>query len=585
MTMPDSTMRTTWGDESPSTRTTERLRLLVALASIGLLTACSGSDESASDTTQDSVDTTVVAVAEDTTTGTEADEPEADKPTTNGRLSAADATPIAASAETNGLNGIFVSPVDGTVYVAAVGGDELTIHDPETGELLERLGPESGVNAPDDVFITDDGTIYWTEILNGHVGMMTPDGETKRQLVGPGVNPITVSDDGRLFVGRIFVGAGLYELDPNLEAEPVLLIEDPGINAFDFGPDGFLYAPSWFTGEIVRIDVDAATPVPEVVASGFTQPSSAKFDAAGELYMSDFATGEVWKLDLEGGEHELIVDIEGTIDNIAFDSDDRLFIAAGADNQIIRYDDGRIDVLGEFGIGQPGGVAVSADGTVWVADFSAIHGFTPGERQPTTSIYDVSGATVAIDGDNLIAASVAENSVQIIDPATGEILQDIQTLALPTNAIRHGEMLVASQAGAGNVVNAEDPTEVLLDTVVGPLGMASDGTTLYVGDFFMGNIWAVGADGATLLASELISPEGMAVDGDRLLVAEPTLKRITAIDLATGAKSVVIDGLDYSDRIPQDYVPFGMVASIAVGSDGTIYVSDDGVNQVYAFTR
>ena len=81
---------------------------------------------------------------------------------------------IGRSAATNGLNGIYVSPVDGNVYNASVGGDEITIHDPETGDLLSRLGPESGVHGPDDLFITDDGTIYWTEILTGYVGMLAP---------------------------------------------------------------------------------------------------------------------------------------------------------------------------------------------------------------------------------------------------------------------------------------------------------------------------------------------------------------------------------------------------------------------------
>ena len=112
---------------------------------------------------------------------------------------------IGRAAETNGLNGIYVSPLDGNVYNASVGGDEITVHDPETGDLLNRLGPESGVHGPDDLLITEDGTIYWTEILTGHVGMLAPGSDPVRQLVGPGVNPITMSDDGRLFVGRIFL--------------------------------------------------------------------------------------------------------------------------------------------------------------------------------------------------------------------------------------------------------------------------------------------------------------------------------------------------------------------------------------------
>jgi sugar lactone lactonase YvrE len=502
---------------------------------------------------------------------------------------------IGRAAETNGLNGLYVSPFDGNVYVASVGGDEITVHDPDTGELLDRLGPESGVRGPDDVFIADDGTVYWTEILTGFVGMLKPDGTFMRQEVGPGVNPITMSDDGRLFVGRIFLGMGLYELDPDLDpgVPPVLLNADLVVNGFDFGPDGNLYAPSFFTGEVLKIDVDAAMPVGEVVADGFQVLSSVKFDSMGNAHTVDLAAGQVFKLDLVGGNHEMLIDIEGTIDNMAFDADDRLFIAAGNDNQIIRRDADGITALGEPGLGLPGGVAASPDGSVWVGDFFAMRGFESNPKEWTTSFYDrfappgtgfASAATVAADGDNLIISSGFSNSVQIIDPATGAIVLDIRTLAGPTNAIRHGDALVASQLLAGNVVNAET-AEVLADSLAVPLGLASDGETLYVGDWATGIVWAVADTGTTMLATGLAFPEGMAVDGDRLLVVETGLKQVTAIDLATGDTSAAIVGLDYSDRIPEAFFPYGLMSGVEVGPDRSIYVSDDGVNKVYEFRR
>ena len=114
---------------------------------------------------------------------------------------------VARAAQTNSLNGIYVSPHDGEVYVASVGGDEITVHHPRTGRLLDRIGPERGVNGPDDVFITEDGTVYWTEILTGHVGMLKPDGTFTRQFVGLGANPITMNDEGRLFVNLLFLGS------------------------------------------------------------------------------------------------------------------------------------------------------------------------------------------------------------------------------------------------------------------------------------------------------------------------------------------------------------------------------------------
>ena len=502
---------------------------------------------------------------------------------------------VGRAAETNSLNGIYVSPYDGNVHVASVGGDEITVHDPNSGRLLDRIGPERGVHGPDDVFITDDGTIYWTEILTGHVGMLKPDGTFMRQFVGPGVNPITMSDDGRLFVGRLFLGQGLYELDPDLQDPPVEINGALTVNSFDFGPDGYLYAPSFFTGEVLRIDVDSAIPVTaDVVANVGGVSSAVKFNSLGEAYAVNIGEGIVLKLDLSGADaHEVILDVEGTIDNIAFNSDDVLFVAVGADNEIVRIDpNGHTRTITRRGLGLPGDVAVSPDGTVWVTELFAMNGFTRG-KTPTTSFYDrflppgvgfAGATTVVADGDNLLLTSGFSNALQVLNPTTGAVSLDIRTLAGVTNAVRHNGDIVAAQIAAGNVVNAENPSEVLLDGLFVPLGLASDGDTLYVGDWASGIVWAVADGGASPLATDLLFPEGMAVDGDRLLVVETGRQQVTAIDLATGDTSPVIVGLDYSDRIPEGFFPFGIMSGVAVG-ERSIYVSDDGVNKVYEFRR
>jgi sugar lactone lactonase YvrE len=502
---------------------------------------------------------------------------------------------VGRAAATNSLNGVYVSPYDGNVYVASVGGDEITVHDPRSGRLLDRIGPERGVHGPDDVFITDDGTIYWTEILTGHVGMLKPDGTFMRQFVGPGVNPITMSDDGRLFVNRLFLGQGLYELDPELVDPPVEINGALSLNSFDFGPDGFLYAPSFFTGEVLRIDVDSAIPVAaDVVANVGGVSSAVKFNSLGEAYAVNIGAGKVLKLDLSGADaHQVILDVEGTIDNIAFSINDVLFVAVGADNEIIRIrPNGHTRTITRRGLGLPGDVAVSPDGTVWVTELFAMNGFTNG-KTPTMSFYDrflppgvgFAGATTVVpDGDNLLLTSGFANALQVFDPATGTVSLDIRTLAGVTNAVRHNGDIVATQIALGNVVNAENPAEVLLDELFVPLGLASDGDTLYVGDWASGIVWAVDGAGASPLATGLAFPEGMAIDGDRLLVVETGRRQVTAIDLATGDTSPVIVGLDYSDGIPEGFFPFGIMSGVAVG-ERSIYVSDDGVNKVYEFRR
>ena len=497
----------------------------------------------------------------------------------------------------NGPNGVYVGP-EGKVYAASVQGDEITVQDPDTGEMLDRIGPERGVHGPDDVFVTDDGTVYWTEILGGNVGMLKPDGTFKVQQVAPGVNPITMSDDGRLFVARVFMGDGLYELDPELETPPQPLIEDlVGMNGMDFGPDGQLYGPLMFGGAVARVDIDADAPTAEVVVDGFRYPTAVKFDASGQLHVVDLAEGQIVRVDPGSGEREVVVDIEGTLDNMAFHPDGRIFTAASSDGHVLRADAGTVEPLNESGFAAPAGVAVAPDGTVWVAaDAFSIRGIGP-DNEPATSFYDrnappgtepATGFSVSADGDQLITSSWFGNVVSVFDPATGEVATDIRTLAAPLNAIRHGDRLVAAQGGlpeGNNVVDAETGEE-LIGGLALPLGLASDGETLYVSDWVLGTVFAVGPDGeAVPLASELAFPEGLALDGDRLLVVEEGLDRVAAIDLASGEISTVVEGLDLGERVIPGALPYGSFNGVAVGPLGEIVVTEDGTNTVYRFTR
>ncbi|HDH03580.1 MAG TPA: hypothetical protein ENH15_04980, partial [Actinobacteria bacterium] len=166
--------------------------------------------------------------------------------------------------------------------------------------------------------------------------------------------------------------------------------------------------------------------------------------------------------------------------------------------------------------------------------------------------------TVSPDGDNLIVTGWFSNSVQVIDPADGAILEDIRTLAVPTNAIRHGERLVAATIGTGNIVDATTGEEILGGLSV-PLGLASDGQTLYVGDWATGIIHAVAPDGtSTVAVTGLTTPEGLAIFGDRLLVVEEALDRIVIVDPISGRIVPIIEGLNLGSRVIPGAVPYGI---------------------------
>ena len=158
------------------------------------------------------------------------------------------------SACSNGIN--FDS--DDILHVTSILTSEIVLMDRD-GVVIQRLGADQGVKGPDDVAVAPDGTIYWTNYSSGEACRRAAD-TTTCQFVGAFINPITISDDGRVFVATampVFSDA-LYELDPDLVQAPQRIFNNPGwLNGMDWGPDGFLYAPSWTERNILRIDVDS----------------------------------------------------------------------------------------------------------------------------------------------------------------------------------------------------------------------------------------------------------------------------------------------------------------------------------------
>lgn len=507
--------------------------------------------------------------------------------------SAAPAGPIdvwGQAADVPGPNGIFVGGPNNYIYQANVAGEEIDVVDPESGEVLDRIGPERGVHGPDDLYVTPDGTIYWTEIFQGNVGRLAPDGTWRIQHVELGTNPITMNAQGRLFVALDFLGNGLFELDPELIAPPKLLIRDiEALNGFGFGPDGKLYGPLFFQHKVVKIDVDANPPTVETVADGFRVPSAVDFDSKGRMIVTDFAEGQIWRIDLATGTREKLLDIEGIIDNSEVGPDDSVYSAAFGDGQIWKIDpSGASRPLTNSGLFAAGGVAVEPDGSVVVANWFTLNRYTNGEL--TRTFYDrfdapgegMSGPnTVAVDGPNLILTGFFSNFLQVMDAKTGAILKDVRDLKTPTNAIAYKGDIAVSEKG-GDVLRLSDRS-VLIDGLDLPTGLATDGTTLYVADWKSGGIWAVGPAGKKQVAYGLNHPEGLAVAPDgKLLVAEEGLSQVTSVDLTNGDRRAVAHvamGRHYAPGL----IDYNMLTGIAIDPKGGFWVTSDHDNVVYRF--
>ncbi len=507
-------------------------------------------------------------------------------------------TVLAQGGPLHGTNGILFGP-DGNLYIASVVSSAILAIDPESGTIVSRWGSDDGVNGPDDLAFGPDGSAYWTDIAGGEIGKRAPDGTTSIVgAPGPGANLITFSDDGRLFVSQCFLGDQLFEIDPDGADEPRLIHDELGpgcgLNGMDWGPDGKLYGPRWFRGEVARVDVDSGAV--ETVATGFRIPAAVKFDSAGRLHVLDTQAGEVVRLDLSSGSREVVGRPGTGLDNLALDRDDRIFVSSFMDGSIVEVtgpDTVRQVLLSH--VNSPGGIAYTAEGRLFLADGAALRELDPSTGESIHAagalVTDVGQAmSVHPHGEHLVLSS--PTTVTVWDPDGDRVVARVEGFEEAIDALGHGEDIFVSEYGTGSVVRF-DPDSAEGRTVVAsglsePAGLAVHGGDVYVADR-SGAVLQVLDDGAVLetpraVATGLSGPEGIAVGDDgSLYVVEVEAGRVARVDVESGAATAVVEGLALRGperRALGGTTSVGELAGIAVG-DGVLFVSAYRDNRVY----
>lgn len=487
------------------------------------------------------------------------------------------------------------------LYAGSVVGMSIYSVDTEKGNVKTFVGPIQG--QADDLEFGPDGTLTWTSYLLGKVHSRDSAGNIKVLAEGLlGINSLAFKQDGRLFASQVFLGDALYEIDVNGKKPPRKIIEKMGgLNGFDFGPDGMLYGPLWFKGQIAKVDVDTGTL--EVVAAGFKVPAAANFDSAGNLWVVDTALGEVVKVDVRTGNKKVVAKVKTSIDNLALDSKNNLYISNMADNSIhqINTQTGESRTVVEGGLSVPSGIGVYSSGgvdTIYLADlfaYRSINGST-GEvtdlarMQADTLEYPMSAR---VNKKTVLLCSWFTGTLQVVDRKTGRTIEMIHKLSAPHDALAlpKGGYLVA-ELGTGKLLkvsglHGKDRTAVI-EKLAGPHGMSwASKDAVYISEVFGGMISRVNINTGqkTVVVSGLKFPEGIDVAPDgKIIVAEVGKKRLIAVNPKNGAIDEIAGQLNVGLPPYPGFVPSQVPTGVGVSSNGTIYMSSDIENAVYKFT-
>lgn len=501
----------------------------------------------------------------------------------------------------HGIHGITFTS-DNRLLAGSVLGRAIYEIDAETGDTSIYIDAPEGM--ADDLEEGPNGELGWTAFLDGKYYLRTKDGEILTLAEGlPGLNSTAWSPDGRLFTTQVFLGDALYELDPAGNAPPRKIMEGMGgLNGFDFGPDGKLYGPLWFKGQIARVDVNTAEL--NVIADGFEVPAAVNFDSKGNLWVVDTARGEVIRVDVTTGDKTLVAEVDAAIDNLAISATDELVITNMADNAVIRID----TETGESTPLTSGALAVAADlamvtsedgkETLYIGDLFSFRALDI-ESGEVSEVGRVFGAnidypiSVGANGGEIALAGWSAGMVQRYDTTTGELGDIHHNFTTPLDALPlpGGDTLVAEYArGALVRVDGNDwtkRTDVATDLAGPSTLLALENGNVLVSENISGAISEINLETGekTVIVEGLSGPEGFDRNTDgTLFVAEVGAKQITMIS-ASGEKSVIGTDLPIGFAGPAEGLPIYVPTGLAVSAAGDVYFASDMEAAIYRLKR
>ncbi len=501
-------------------------------------------------------------------------------------------------------NGISFDPTDGTLWVANVFGSTITQIDPETGDVISRLTEDDGVFFPDDVFVADDGTIYWTEIVLGLVFKKPVDAPASPLAALNSANPLVLTDEDepRLFAAGCYGGAdnSFVEIDPvdggivNTLFGPV---DDCASNGMSWN-EGYLYSPQPFQDSVLQVDPDTGDRTP--VTTGWSVPIGTAFDSDGNLYALAQGDGEVVRIDLDNPDtennREVLAEIPvGWADNIAVNADGRIFISSATDSTIAEVlPNGKLRTVvpGQFQL--PLGVNVIGD-TLYTNNSSQIVGFDrkTGEK---TSVYRAAfgfGFPFAISsvtwGDNLVLMSAFTGEITLWDPIDNvPLVQGVPVFPIDGQPFQD-DLIVTTAAPTGEIFRLGPnliPVGPPVASVPGATGIAAKDGDVYVSDNVGGTIVQIIDDGVSLatpvaVISGLDAPEGIDIKGNVMYVVEGGSETLTSVHLKSGKRKTVATDLGLQTPLPFLF-GYGYLNNVTVAGND-IYVNADRANVIYEF--
>ncbi len=485
------------------------------------------------------------------------------------------------------MNGIGFNPADKMIYATTTTSETVYKVNPKTGDVTIAVPPPMGEG--DDLAAAPDGSMAWTGLATGRLFYKSPKGKAVvLDADVPGINPVAFDKNGRLVAAQANLGHALYEFYPGTQKPKRLILQTKDtedLNSFGFGPNGLLYSPQR-PDKLVEIDIDKGTL--RVVAD--KMGGATRVEADGHV-IAIARDNNLMRVDPATGKAEVIANLGLGSDGLTIGDDGTIYVATPGESSIRAIDPksgairdvvrGHFSALGGLAMIEKDGREILFAGDPW--GFRDVDTVTGEVKKLTTRGLRAGGSSDIAVGDKAIATSNGRlGVVQKLDRTTEKVEFENTTIKMPYGValLDDGAVAVADFIGKRIAhVDASGAT-TLADGFQGPVGLAraKDGALL-VTDAYAGTLSSVDPKTGkrTEIAKGLKGPEGLAVMADgRIAVAETGAGRLVAVDAKSGKRETLADKLPFGSHVTATADKVGLAAGVAVGKDGSVYVSCDG---------
>ena len=283
---------------------------------------------------------------------------------------------------------------------------------------VELLRPtRAQIRVPEGAIASDLTLRFGNQTTNGlHANVAVPMAEDLHMVANP-----VVDADGNVFAmisgpRGTRVPVSIVRISRDLQVRP--FVRDLlNVSALAVGPDGYLYASSRAEGIVYRISPEGAV---STFAEGMGIATGLAFDAEGNLFVGD-RSGTIFKLGPHGHHNAAEIFVFATLEpsvaayHLAFRQDGVLLVAApttSSNQPIYAIDPEGTTRIFYRGLGRPQGMALDAEGNVYIA------ASTSGRRGIFRIKPDGTSPELVVSGNDLVGLCFLDDGAAALATST-----------------------------------------------------------------------------------------------------------------------------------------------------------------------